>query len=220
MKNTSESPDLRCVECGTLLIYEGVGRRPRYCSQTCRSRAWEKRRAARAGLIAQEVVERRVEVPQPLNAEHIAQWLSGRPRRISKVLKLMEWTDEHREAFRHGLEHSGEGLSLISAADKTRLYTASQETFYLKRKLDHHNQQLRTQQQENTALRQELQRYKNAGNPLPAARVGHLPGFASTPAPSGDTKTVTVGGKQFTVPADWTRQQIRQWSRNHPEKGH
>lgn len=37
MKNTSESPDLRCVECGTLLIYEGVGRRPRYCSQTCRS---------------------------------------------------------------------------------------------------------------------------------------------------------------------------------------
>lgn len=88
MKNSPESPVLWCVECGNLLIYEGVGRRPRYCSQTCRSRAWEKRRTARDGLVAQEVVERHIEVSQPLNAEQIAQWLSGHPRRISKVLKL------------------------------------------------------------------------------------------------------------------------------------
>lgn len=219
MKNSPESPVLRCVECGTLLIYEGVGRRPRYCSQTCRSRAWEKRRAARDGLVAQEVVERHIEVPQPLNAEQIAQWLSGHPRRISKVLKLMEWTDEHIEAFRNGLEQSTEGLSLIPMEDKQRLYAFSRKAFYESRERTYQSRQLQAAREENAALRKELERYKNAGHSMTVARGGQMPNFAPTPTPSGETKTVTVGGKQFTVPASWTRQQIRQWSRNNPEQG-
>jgi hypothetical protein len=35
---------------------------PKWCSATCRHRAWEQRRAAASGLVAVEVVDRRVEV--------------------------------------------------------------------------------------------------------------------------------------------------------------
>lgn len=38
------------------------GRVPKWCSASCRHRAWEQRRAAEAGLAAVEVVDRRVEV--------------------------------------------------------------------------------------------------------------------------------------------------------------
>ncbi len=39
---------------------------PKWCSATCRHRAWEQTRAAASGLSAVEVVERRVEVQVPL----------------------------------------------------------------------------------------------------------------------------------------------------------
>lgn len=38
------------------------GRVPKWCSATCRHRAWEQRRAAESGLSAVEVVDREVEV--------------------------------------------------------------------------------------------------------------------------------------------------------------
>lgn len=40
------------------------GRVPKWCSDACRHRAWEQRRAAASGLCAVEVVERVVEVVQ------------------------------------------------------------------------------------------------------------------------------------------------------------
>jgi hypothetical protein len=39
---------------------------PKWCSATCRHRAWEQAKAAASGLSAVEVVERRVEVQVPL----------------------------------------------------------------------------------------------------------------------------------------------------------
>ena len=39
-----------------------VGRVPSWCSNSCRHRAWEQRRAAASGLASRELVERRVEV--------------------------------------------------------------------------------------------------------------------------------------------------------------
>jgi hypothetical protein len=39
---------------------------PKWCSATCRHRAWEQARAAASGLSAVEVVERRVEIQVPL----------------------------------------------------------------------------------------------------------------------------------------------------------
>jgi hypothetical protein len=41
---------------------------PKWCSASCRQRAWEQRRAAASGLSAIEVVERVVEVPAPVQA--------------------------------------------------------------------------------------------------------------------------------------------------------
>lgn len=199
------------------LSYAGVGRKPRYCSQTCRSRAWEKRRAARDGLIAQEVVERPVEVYKPIDAEQVTQWLSGHPRRLSTVLKLLEWTDEHLGAFRTGLEQSAEGLSLIPTEEKEQLESAMQEAFHLKNKLTYQRHRLRMQQEENAALRQELNRCKSTEAPTPvvkkrrAAEVAPLPPL---PTFSDETKTVKVEGHQVTVPARWSRKQIRQWIRS------
>jgi hypothetical protein len=40
-----------------------VGRIPTWCSQTCRQRAWEQKRAAESGLAAVRVAERVVEQP-------------------------------------------------------------------------------------------------------------------------------------------------------------
>lgn len=173
-RHPPETTPLHCVECGMRLFYAGVGRKPRYCSQTCRSRAWEKRRAARDGLIAQEVVERPVEVYKPIDAEQVTQWLSGHPRRLSTVLKLLEWTDEHLEAFRTGLEQSAEGLSLIPTEEKEQLESAMQEAFHLKNKLNHQRHRLRMQQEENAALKQELNRCKSTEAPTPVVKNGAL----------------------------------------------
>lgn len=54
------------VECGWCLgpiIPKAHGPVPKWCSASCRQRAWEQRRAAASGLSAVEVVERVVEVP-------------------------------------------------------------------------------------------------------------------------------------------------------------
>ena len=42
------------------------GRLPKWCSASCRQRAWEQARAATSGRSAVQVVERRVEIPVPM----------------------------------------------------------------------------------------------------------------------------------------------------------
>ncbi len=220
METPPDTTPLHCIECGVRLFYAGVGRKPRYCSQTCRSRAWEKRRAARDGLIAQEVVERPVEVYKPIDAEQVTQWLSGHPRRLSAVLKMMEWTDEHLEAFRNGLEHSAEELSLIPIAEKERLESALRETFHLKNDLAYQQHRLREQKRENAALRREIERSNSrkrsnsAEAPAPVAEQRPAAKVAPLPTFSGETKTTKVAGQLVTVPAHWNRKKIRQWMRN------
>lgn len=57
-------PDLLdCGWCGHVFRPGRTGRMPKWCSPTCRHRAWEQLRAAASGHCAVEVVERRVEVP-------------------------------------------------------------------------------------------------------------------------------------------------------------
>lgn len=64
---------IECAHCGTEIAYRGTGRRPRYCSPTCRTRAWEQRRAAEhlgrdqpGPTVVREVVERTTEVDRPV----------------------------------------------------------------------------------------------------------------------------------------------------------
>lgn len=55
-----------CSWCGGPITQRSRGPIPKWCSATCRHRAWEQARAAASGLSAVEVVERRVEVQVPL----------------------------------------------------------------------------------------------------------------------------------------------------------
>jgi hypothetical protein len=77
-----------CGWCGSALEPKARGRIPKWCSASCRQRAWEQTRAAASGRSAVEVVERRVETPVPmpptrrdwprLFGEHIHQLDGGR----------------------------------------------------------------------------------------------------------------------------------------------
>src|SRR4051812_38174579 len=55
-----------CGWCGGLITPGARGPIPKWCSATCRHRAWEQRRAAASGRSAVDVVERRVPVPSSI----------------------------------------------------------------------------------------------------------------------------------------------------------
>ena len=53
---------LACGWCGAQILLPVRGRPPKWCSSSCRHRAWELTRAAASGLTAIQVVDRVVEV--------------------------------------------------------------------------------------------------------------------------------------------------------------
>ncbi len=55
-----------CGWCGGPITPKSQGPIPKWCSATCRHRAWEQTRAAASGRTAVQVVERRVEIGVPL----------------------------------------------------------------------------------------------------------------------------------------------------------
>jgi hypothetical protein len=55
-----------CGWCRGPIAVKTTGRLPKWCSPSCRQRAWEQSRAAASGLSAVRVVERRVEIPTPV----------------------------------------------------------------------------------------------------------------------------------------------------------
>jgi hypothetical protein len=67
----AEGPERRtaattCGWCGGPITPRSRGPIPKWCSATCRHRAWEQRRAETSGRTAVQVVERRVEIRVPL----------------------------------------------------------------------------------------------------------------------------------------------------------
>lgn len=88
---------IRCGWCATEVPVPPRGRVPKWCSSSCRHRAWEQRRAADAGLAAVEVVdrvvevvrvqkvveERRVQVPVPRSPRSTREWVD--------VLNRLDW---------------------------------------------------------------------------------------------------------------------------------
>jgi len=63
---TRRPTNVRCIWCGSKTRVLPVGRVPSWCSNSCRHRAWEQRRAASSGLASREQVERLVEVEVPV----------------------------------------------------------------------------------------------------------------------------------------------------------
>lgn len=222
MDTPSDSTPLHCVECGMQLFYAGVGRRPRYCSQTCRSRAWEKRRAARDGLVAQEVVEHRVEVTVAPTAEDVAAWLNDHPKRLSKVLKLMEWTQRQKDGLRAGLEGADCDLTVIGQQELD-LVTGRAELVVAK-------DELRALRRKNEVLWKENQRLKSGGEqrkkprrksaPQPQRRKVTMPSVDDIEPPFGGGERVIIhGGKEFVVPSEWSDKEAHEFAREYPHLG-
>ncbi len=64
--NAVQAVTVLCAWCGGRITPGARGPIPKWCSATCRHRAWEQTRAAASGRCAVEVVERRIEVSVPL----------------------------------------------------------------------------------------------------------------------------------------------------------
>ena len=76
---------VNCGWCGKAVAIPARGRVPKWCSDSCRHRAWEQRRAAASGLAAVEVLERRVEVvpdPSPRSPSDWAELLAELAQRL------------------------------------------------------------------------------------------------------------------------------------------
>ena len=65
-RNRRPGQALACGWCGGQIVLAATGRIPKWCSDSCRHRAWETTRAAAAGRLAVEVVDRVVEVDKPV----------------------------------------------------------------------------------------------------------------------------------------------------------
>ena len=69
---------VECAWCGRPITPARRGPIPKWCSATCRHRAWEQTRAAASGRSAIQVVERRVDVPSRLPiTRRDWQWVLG-----------------------------------------------------------------------------------------------------------------------------------------------
>lgn len=215
MTDTRLTTALECVECGAALSYRGTGRRPRYCSQTCRNRAYEARRAARTGAVATRVVERVVEVEARLNVDAVVRWLDGHPRRLSAVLRGMEWTREQQDGLRYGLENAVTDQVVISRQERERLSRMPAVDPLKRLELARLQHRVESLTRANERLTRQLQEATNPATASPLSTVSGSPQAAV----GSDYKVVSMNGKDFRVPADWTRQQARQWCREHPEQG-
>lgn len=69
---------LECGWCGGPIAVAARGRVPKWCSSSCRHRAWEQSRAAESGRAAVRVVDRVVETrPRPSPDTSSAEWPKG-----------------------------------------------------------------------------------------------------------------------------------------------
>lgn len=74
-----------CGWCSGPIPLKTTGRLPKWCSPSCRQRAWEQSRAAASGLAAVRVIERRVEIPTPV-APKRQDW----PRMLGDLARQIE----------------------------------------------------------------------------------------------------------------------------------
>ena len=198
MAVTRLTTSLECVVCGAALSYRGTGRRPRYCSQTCRNRAYEARRAARAGTVATEVVERVVEVKARLDVDVVVQWLDRHPRRLSAVLRGMEWTREQQDGLRYGLENAATDQVVVSRQERERLSYMRATEQQRRWELDRLQYRVESLTRANERLTRQLQ---EATNPATVSPLSGVSGLPQAEVGAG-YRTVSMNGKDFRVPAD------------------
>ena len=102
-----------CGWCGGPITPRSRGPIPKWCSATCRHRAWEQTRAAASGHAAIQVLERRVEIPTPVAP------LAGTGRRL--LGELAHQLDDGR-VYDRDLPELTAALSAVLAAYSRRPY--------------------------------------------------------------------------------------------------
>jgi hypothetical protein len=106
-----------CGWCGKPISVKGTGRLPKWCSPSCRQRAWEQSRAAASGLAAVRVVERRVEIPT-LIAPSRQVW----PRLLGDLARQLE----DGRIYDRDLLALADALNAVHAAFSRRPFIRSQ----------------------------------------------------------------------------------------------
>lgn len=115
-----------CGWCHAKVPVPPRGRVPKWCSSSCRHRAWEQRRAADAGLAAVEVVdrvvevvrvekvveERRVQVPVSLSPRSAREWVD--------VLNRLDWALQSNRMELDDLAQIEPPLDRVVAAYRAR----------------------------------------------------------------------------------------------------
>lgn len=84
-----------CAWCGGLIAVKATGRIPTWCSQSCRQRAWEQKRAAESGRCAVQVVERVVTAPTPSDGTERRDW----PALIEELARELDRGRIYRRDF-------------------------------------------------------------------------------------------------------------------------
>lgn len=214
-ENPEPIPGTECLECQAPLSYVGHGRRPRYCSNTCRHRAWERRRAAADGTVATRVVELpRPPAKAPLDRDTVAAWLTERPGRLAAVLAALPGDHEPEKALCAALNRvrgHRRTPSVYTALESYQINVAER----WQREADGRETALR---RERDRLRSELTHTRSPADDDQLYTAKSAEEFMpATDAAAGKKKLTRVGGKTFRVPATWPRAQARQWCRDHPE---
>lgn len=114
---TRRPTTVSCTWCGSQTTVLPVGRVPSWCSNSCRHRAWEQRRAASSGLASREQVERlvEVEVPVTITTEVEVQVLPKGASWAKALSQLAEQIDRGR-IYDRDLAGIAEGLDEASKA--------------------------------------------------------------------------------------------------------
>ena len=94
-KRSSPRAPGQVVECGwcrQTVPVPARGRVPKWCSPTCRHRAWEQRRAAASGLAAVDVKERVIETVKTVTVvqhHRVDPLPAARPRTVGEVVEVL-----------------------------------------------------------------------------------------------------------------------------------
>jgi len=101
---------------------------PSWCSNSCRHRAWEQRRAASSGLASREQVERLVEVEVPVTITEIVE-VEVLPKGADWAKALMHLADQIDRGlvYDRDLVHIARALDAATAAVGRRTWSRNRQ---------------------------------------------------------------------------------------------
>lgn len=114
-----------CGWCGRPFPLLRTGRLPKWCSDTCRHRAWEQRRALASGRAAVEVVDRVIEVERPVQVvKRVEVPVAPKPGDWPDLLRNLAGQIDAGRVYDRDLPQVAEGLEAVLVAIGRRRHWA------------------------------------------------------------------------------------------------